>query len=56
MNHSKSGPFKNRTKIDHLKSGHVQISDPTVLHFEVHVNPGYSVSMIVQSEMLPHEV
>ena len=28
MNHSKLRPFKNRTKIDHLKSGHVRISDP----------------------------
>ena len=28
MNHSKSGPFKNRTKIYHSKSGHVPISDP----------------------------
>ena len=28
MNHSKSGPFKNRTNIDHSTSGHVQISDP----------------------------
>ena len=28
MNNYKSGPFKNQTKIDHSKSGHVQISDP----------------------------
>ena len=28
MNHYKFGPFKNRTKLDHLKSGPVQISDP----------------------------
>ena len=31
MNHSKSGPFENGTKIDHSKSGHVRISDPTVV-------------------------
>ena len=28
MNHLKSGPFKKQTKIDHLKSEYVQISDP----------------------------
>ena len=28
MNHPKSGPFENWTKIDFQKSGHVQISDP----------------------------
>ena len=28
MHHSKSGPFENLIKIDHLKSQHVLISDP----------------------------
>ena len=32
MNHSKSGPFENQSKIDHSKSGHVRFQIPTVRH------------------------
>ena len=51
MNHSKSGPFQNRTKIDHFKSRHVQISDPhfigipTVFHFRTKQNPKAELSV-----------
>ena len=38
MNHSKSGPFEIRTKIDHSKSRHVRISDPHCkLKFWIHL-------------------
>ena len=35
MNHLKSGPFENRTKIDHSKYRHVRISDPHCIVFKV---------------------
>ena len=28
LEHSKTGPFKNQTKVDHSKTGHVWFSDP----------------------------
>ena len=31
MAHLKTGPFKNRTKVDHLKTGHVRFSDPNFM-------------------------
>ena len=35
MNFSKFGPFKNWTKIDHSKPGHVRLSDPHCKHISV---------------------
>ena len=46
MNHSKSGPFENRTKIDHSKSGHVRISDPNCNFFKIRLLPLHKVQKI----------
>ena len=33
FDHSKTGPFENRTKVDHSKTGHVRFSDPHCIAF-----------------------